>query len=112
MLDTARSFPRQLAVAARAYRRTPERFRRPEPLGRAAAVIVAAWFGVLFVSLGLLSVRASAPAFTVAGYFAAAMLGLSGLAAWLTRRTKVGGGLLAAMLVLGQVVTVGSMLVL
>jgi len=76
---------------------------------RVAAAVLVAWFGVLFVALGLHATKVGAPGWTVVGFNLAAVLGVVGLVVLLTRRAGAGGALIASMLILGQVVAVVSL---
>lgn len=92
------------------YRRTPAPLRRPEPALKAAAIAVGIWFGGLFGLLGLHVLRATAdgaptwPGWAIV-YLTAASLAPLGSALVLTRRYRVGAGMLGATLVIGQLCT-------
>ena len=105
---------RSLSTGARLYHRTPTGLRRPEPLARIGAALFALWFGGMFLALGLLARRSFAaatahlPPFLFHAYFLAAGLGMIGLGFLLTRRYRVGLGLMAGMLAVGQLVTIAA----
>lgn len=80
MITRLALWPRRLVSGARLYRRTPVALRRPEPL----------------------------PPLYAHGYFAAATLGVIGLGFLVTRRYRVGLGLVAGMLAVGQLVTIAA----
>ena len=109
-LESVVSFPHQLATAVRVYRRTPPRLRRAEPAMRIGATVAAVWFAVLYTCLAVYAQRTAASAMTTVGYGIAALLGPLGLGLFLTRRQRAGLGALGGMLVLGQVVTIASMM--
>lgn len=104
------SRPAQLADGLRLYRRLPPRLRRPEAATRAGAGGVVVWFGMLFVALSAHAARTPSAAWVAPGYALAAALGGGGLLVLLSRRVRAGAALIGAMLVLGQVVTVASLL--
>jgi hypothetical protein len=114
MMTRLALWPRRLVSGARLYRRTPVALRRPEPLARIGAALFAAWFGGMFLALGLLGRRgvtadpASLPTLYAHGYFVAAALGVVGLGFLLTRRYRMGLALMAGMLAAGQLVTVAA----
>ncbi len=68
----------------------------------------------MFLALGLLGRRSvtadpeSLPPLYAHGYFAAATLGVIGLGFLVTRRYRVGLGLVAGMLAVGQLVTIAA----
>jgi hypothetical protein len=114
MITRLAVWPRRLVSGTRLYRRTPAALRRPEPLARMGAVVFALWFGGMFLALGLLTRRsvtaatAPLPPLLFHSYFLAAGLGVIGLGFLLTRRYRVGLGLMAGMLALGQMVTIAA----
>ena len=99
--------PPAILSGLRWYQRVPARLRRPEPAARLAVTGLTLWFAALFVMLGVLAGRTGAldhpgsPA-GAGGFYLAAILGVAGLALFLTRRLRVGLGLIGAMLVLAQ----------
>ncbi len=115
MLTRLSLWHRGLGAGARLYRRTPVPWRRPQPWFRLAAVLFVLWFGAMFLALGVLGRRggsataaATIPPGAFHAYFLAAALGLLGLALLLTRRYRLGLGLIAGMLALGQLVTIAA----
>lgn len=102
--------PAQVRDGLRLYRSTPVWLRRPEVALRLGAAAAVAWFGLLFVALGIHAARVASPAWVVAGYVTATAVGIAGLGVLLTRRPRAGAALIASMLVLGQVVAVASVL--
>jgi hypothetical protein len=115
ILQSIATARRNLWTAWRWYRRTPAPLRRPEPALRAAAIAVGIWFGGLFGLLGLHVLRATAhgaptwPGWAIV-YLTAASLALLGSALVLTRRYRVGAGMLGATLVIGQLCTAALVL--
>lgn len=114
MMTRLALWQRSLVTGARLYQRTPASLRRPLPVARVGAVLFSLWFGGMFLALGLLTRRsitaatAPVPTFFFYAYFLAAGLGVVGLGFVLTRRYRVGLGLMAAMLAVGQLVTVAA----
>ncbi len=109
MMTRLTAWPRTLRAGTRLYRRTPVVLRRPEPWVRLVGVLFVLWFGGMFLALGVLGRRGAATAATqpVAfhAYFVAAALGALGLSLLLTRRYRLGLGLMAGMLAVGQLAT-------
>lgn len=114
MMTRLAVWPRRLGAGARLYRRMPARLRRPEPVARLGAALFVLWFAMMFLALGLLTGReatgagAPFPPFYDLAYFLAAALGGLGLALLLTHRYRLGLGLIAGMLALGQLVTIAA----
>ncbi len=103
LTDRVVAAPRQVRTVVAVYRRTPARLRRPEPALRLGVAATGAWFGALFALLAVATSRAATVdrVITVA-FAAAALLGPTGVALFLTRRPRPGLSALGAMLVLGQ----------
>ena len=112
MMHRLAVWQRNLSAGTRLYRRTPVVLRRPAPWIRLGAVLFVLWFGGMFLALGMLGRRGAATAATqpVAfhAYFVAAALGALGLGLLLTRRYRLGLGLMAGMLAVGQLVTIAA----
>lgn len=103
VLDRVDRLHRDLRTGQRVYALTPRRLRRPEPALRAATAAITVWFVTLFLAL---AVQADGSiGVTPSGYLVATLCGTAALVLVAKRQLRAALWCLAAMLVMGQSVT-------